>query len=158
MPSETSIRVSYCLAESLNSWFGQFVFLAVLLFCGVTLWVAGFDILYACQDAEFDKSQGLHSLPAVQGVPRALFTAAFTHACTALLFPMVGLAAGQGIVALAVSVVVGGVLVWEHKLISADNLSRINVAFFTLNGVISAVVFLGAWADLVLGSPWMVSL
>lgn len=131
---------------------------AVLLFCGVTLWVAGFDILYACQDAEFDRSQGLHSLPAVQGVPRALFTAAFTHACTALLFPMVGLAAGQGIVALAVSVVVGGVLVWEHKLISADNLSRINVAFFTLNGVISAVVFLGAWADLVLGSPWMVSL
>ena len=131
---------------------------AVLLFFGVTLWVAGFDILYACQDADFDKSQGLFSLPARQGVPRALFTAALTHACTAVLFPMVALAAGQGIVALFVSVVVGGVLVWEHKLISADDLSRINVAFFTLNGVISAAVFLGTWADLALGSRWMLSL
>ena len=63
---------------------------AVLLFFGVTLWVAGFDILYACQDAEFDKRQGLFSLPARQGVPRALFTAALTHACTAVLFPMFG--------------------------------------------------------------------
>jgi len=128
---------------------------AVLLFCGVTLWVAGFDILYACQDAEFDKNQGLSSLPAYQGVPRALFTAAVTHTCAALIFPMVGLAAGQGIVALGVSVLVGGVLVWEHKLISADDLSRINVAFFTLNGVIAAFVFLGTWADLAIGSPWM---
>ncbi|MDR3641636.1 MAG: UbiA-like polyprenyltransferase [Humidesulfovibrio sp.] len=128
---------------------------AVLLFFGVTLWVAGFDILYACQDAAFDKSQGLYSLPAYQGVPRALFTAAVTHACTALLFPMAALAAGQGIVALGVSVAVGGVLVWEHRLISADDLSRVNLAFFTLNGLISAVVFLGAWADLALGSPWM---
>ena len=128
---------------------------AVLLFCGVTLWVAGVDILYACQDAEFDKSQGLFSLPAQQGIPRALFTAAVTHACTAVLFPMVGLAAGQGIVALGICVMVGGVLVWEHRLISADDLSRVNVAFFTLNGVISAFVFLGTWADLALGSPWM---
>jgi 4-hydroxybenzoate polyprenyltransferase len=130
---------------------------AVLLFFGVTLWVAGFDILYACQDAAFDKSQGLYSLPAYQGVPRSLFTASMTHACTALLFPMAALEAGQGIVALGVSIVVGGVLVWEHRLISADDLSRVNTAFFTLNGVISAVVFLGTWADLVLGSPWMLT-
>jgi len=128
---------------------------AVLLFFGVTLWVAGFDILYACQDAAFDRSQKLYSLPAVQGVPRALFTSSFTHASTALLFPMVGLAAGLGMVALAFSVLVGGVLVWEHRLIKADDLSRINVAFFTLNGVISVFVFLGAWADLSIGSPWM---
>ena len=59
---------------------------------------------------------------------------------------------------LAVTLVIGCVLVWEHKLISAEDLSRINVAFFTLNGVISVGVFLGAWADLVLGSPWMVAL
>ncbi len=131
---------------------------AVLLFVGVTMWVAGFDILYSCQDVECDKRLGLHSLPADQGVSRALFTASLTHACAALLFPMAGLAAGQGIVALFVSVVIGGVLVWEHKLISPDDLSRINMAFFTLNGVISVGVFLGAWADLFLGSPWMVAL
>lgn len=131
---------------------------AVLLFCGVTMWVAGFDILYSCQDVECDKRQGLHSMPAEQGVPRALLLASLTHACAAVLFPMAAVAAGLGIVALFVSVVIGGVLVWEHKLISADDLSRINMAFFTLNGVISVGVFLGAWADLALGSPWMVAL
>lgn len=128
---------------------------AVLLFFAVTLWVAGFDILYACQDAEFDKSQGLNSLPAAQGVPRALFTSSVTHASAAMLFPMAGGAGGLGLVFLAVAVLIGGVLVWEHKLISAEDLSRVNVAFFTLNGVIAVFVFLGAWADLSLGSPWM---
>ncbi len=128
---------------------------AVLLFFAVTLWVAGFDILYACQDAAFDRSQGLFSLPAHQGVPRALFTAAATHASAALLFPMAGASGGLGLLFLGVSIVIGGVLVWEHKLISADDLSRVNVAFFTLNGVIAVFVFLGAWADLLLGSRWM---
>lgn len=128
---------------------------AVLLFFAVTLWVAGFDILYACQDEAFDRSQGLFSLPAHQGVPRALFTAAATHASAAMLFPMAGAAAGLGILFLAVSIIIGGVLVWEHRLIKPDDLSRINVAFFTLNGVIAVFVFLGAWADLSLGSPWM---
>jgi len=128
---------------------------AVLLFFAVTLWVAGFDILYACQDADFDRSQGLFSLPAHQGVPRALFTAAATHASAAVLFPMAGLAGGLGLLFLGVSIVIGGVLVWEHRLISTEDLSRINVAFFTMNGVIAMFVFLGAWADLTLGSPWM---
>jgi len=128
---------------------------AVLLFFAVTLWVAGFDILYACQDADFDRSQGLFSLPAHQGVPRALFTAAATHTGAAMLFPMAGMAAGLGMLFLAVTLVIGCVLVWEHKLISADDLSRINVAFFTLNGVIAMFVFIGAWADLWLGSPWV---
>ncbi len=128
---------------------------ALLLFFAVTLWVAGFDILYACQDAEFDRSQGLNSLPASQGVARALFTSSVTHASAALLFPMAATSGGLGMVALVVMVLVGGVLVWEHKLIKADDLSRVNVAFFTLNGVIAVFVFLGAWLDLFLGSPWM---
>jgi len=128
---------------------------AVLLFFAVTLWVAGFDILYACQDAEFDRKQGLFSLPAYQGVPRALFSSSWVHACSAMLFPMVGYAGGLGLLYTAVSLAVGAILVWEHRLISADDLSRVNVAFFTLNGVIAVFVFLGAWADLILGSPWM---
>jgi len=130
-------------------------FPAVILFFAVTLWVAGFDILYACQDADFDRSQGLFSLPAHQGVPRALFNAAAAHAAAAMLFPMAGAAAGLGLLFLVITLIIGGVLVWEHKLIKADDLSRINVAFFTLNGVIAVFVFLGAWADLSLGSPWL---
>jgi len=128
---------------------------AVLLFFAVTFWVAGFDILYACQDAAFDRDQGLFSLPAQQGVPRALFTSAWTHGAAALLFPMAGWYANLGLVYTVVTLLVGGILVWEHKLIKADDLSRVNVAFFTLNGVIAVFVFLGAWADLYLGSPWM---
>jgi len=127
---------------------------AVLLFFAVSFWVAGFDILYACQDADFDRSQGLFSLPASQGVPRALFASSWTHAAAALLFPMTGWYAGLGIVYSVVALLVGGILVWEHKLISPDDLSKVNVAFFTLNGVIAVFVFLGAWADLHLGSPW----
>jgi len=129
---------------------------AVLLFFAVTLWVAGFDILYACQDVDFDREQGLHSLPAVEGVPRALMTSSFIHACAALLFPMAGWLAGLGLIYLGVSVVVGGILVWEHRLISAEDLSRVNVAFFTLNGVISVGLFLGVWIDLALG-PYRLS-
>jgi 4-hydroxybenzoate polyprenyltransferase len=130
---------------------------AVLLFCAVSLWVAGFDILYACQDEEFDRSQGLFSLPAVQGVPRALFASSWTHAAAAMLFPMAGWYAGLGIIYAVVTLLVGGILVWEHKLIKADDLSRVNVAFFTLNGIIAVFVFLGAWADLALGSAWMLA-
>lgn len=128
---------------------------AVLLFFAVSFWVAGFDILYACQDADFDRSQGLFSLPAQQGLPRALFASAWTHGAAALLFPMVGWYAGLGLVYTLVTLVIGGILVWEHKLIQPGDLSRVNVAFFTLNGVIAVFVFLGAWADLSLGSPWM---
>ncbi|MBU1231078.1 MAG: putative 4-hydroxybenzoate polyprenyltransferase [Proteobacteria bacterium] len=128
---------------------------ALLLFFAVSLWVAGFDILYACQDEAFDRSQGLHSLPAAQGVPRALFASSWTHAAAALLFPMAGWYAGLGLLYTIVALLVGGILVWEHKLIRPDDLSQVNVAFFTLNGVIAVFVFLGAWADLALGSPWM---
>jgi len=124
---------------------------AVLLFFAVTLWVAGFDILYACQDADFDNSQGLFSLPARVGVPRALLASSWTHGCAALLFPMAGWAGGLGLVYLVVSIMVGGILVWEHKLIRPDDLSRVNVAFFTLNGAIAVFVFLGVWADLAIG-------
>lgn len=128
---------------------------AVLLFFAVSFWVAGFDILYACQDADFDRGQGLHSMPAHLGVPRALLASSLTHVGAAVLFPMAVQAGGLGILSLATTILVGGVLVWEHRLISAEDLSRVNVAFFTLNGVIAVFVFLGAWADLFLGSPWM---
>jgi 4-hydroxybenzoate polyprenyltransferase len=110
----------------------------LLLGSAVLFWVAGFDILYACQDAAFDAEHGLHSVPARLGVPASLRVAALCHAA------MVGLLVGLyfasphlGWVFLAGLVLIGGLLVYEHSLVRADDLTRVNRAFFHVNGVIS---------------------
>ena len=117
-----------------------FTDMAVPLLLGgaVAFWVAGFDILYACQDAAFDQDAGLHSVPARFGVPTSLRIAA---ACHAIMF---GLLAGLyfasphlGAVFLAGLAAVGVLLVYEHRLVRADDLTRVNRAFFHVNGVIS---------------------
>ena len=117
-----------------------FTDMAVPLLLGgaVAFWVAGFDILYACQDAAFDQDAGLHSVPARFGVPTSLRIAA---ACHAIMF---GLLAGLyfasphlGAVFLAGLAAVGALLVYEHRLVRADDLTRVNRAFFHVNGVIS---------------------
>lgn len=123
---------------------------AVLFLCGVTFWVAGFDILYACQDVTFDKENGLHSIPARFSVPTALTLSSFTHVNTTLFFLLAGWAAGLGWMYLLFWAVVSAVLVWEHRLIAPNDLSRINLAFFTLNGCIAIVLFAGVLADLFL--------
>jgi len=119
----------------------------VLLALGVTFWVGGFDILYACQDAEFDQNEGLHSLPAGKGVPIALALSTFSHVVTALFFLLAGWAAGAGIVYTGFCLAVAAILLFEHRLISADDLSRVNLAFFTLNGFIAVFFFAGAVID-----------
>ncbi|UTF50184.1 putative 4-hydroxybenzoate polyprenyltransferase [Desulfomicrobium sp. ZS1] len=119
----------------------------VLLALGVTFWVGGFDILYACQDAEFDQNEGLHSLPAGKGVPIALALSTFSHVVTALFFLLAGWAAGAGIVYTGFCLAVAAILLFEHRLISADDLSRVNLAFFTLNGFIAVFLFAGAVID-----------
>ena len=108
---------------------------------GVLFWLAGFDILYACQDADFDRSVGLHSIPADLGIPRALTIAVFCHANTAIFFLMGGVLAGLSLGWYLVWALITGILLWEHTLIKADDLSRINLAFFTLNGFV-ALAFL----------------
>lgn len=121
---------------------------AVILFCGVLFWVAGFDILYACQDADFDRRQGLHSLPADFGIPSALHLAFFSHVNAALFFGLAGWSASLGWVYALVWLVVSGVLLVEHRLVSADDLSRITLAFFTMNGVIAVLLCAGVLGDL----------
>ena len=121
---------------------------AVLLMLGVTLWVAGFDLLYACQDADFDRERGLWSMPARLGVPAALAFSTLSHAVAAACFLLAGWAAGLGWVYFLVALVVGIVLMAEHLLVRPDDLSRVNVAFFTMNGVISVALFLGVVVDL----------
>jgi len=119
----------------------------VLLGLGVTFWVGGFDILYACQDVEFDRSEGLYSLPSCHGVAAALALSTFSHVVTALMFLLAGWAAGAGIIFFGVCLAVAVVLLFEHRLISAHDMSRVNLAFFTLNGFVAVFLFAGAVVD-----------
>ncbi len=117
----------------------------------VVAWSGGFDILYSLQDAEFDKRHGLHSLPATVGVKRAISLARMLHVAAVLSLGVVVAAApygphGSASVALSTGVVaVAAMLVWEHRLVKADDLTKLDAAFFTMNGVIS-LVFLAAAA------------
>ncbi|MDC0336474.1 putative 4-hydroxybenzoate polyprenyltransferase [Pseudodesulfovibrio sp.] len=121
---------------------------AVMYFCGVAMWVAGFDLLYACQDADFDRERGLYSIPSRLGVPAALGISTLSHVVTAVFFLLAGWAAGLGVVYFLVTGAVGLILMAEHLLVKPDDMSRVNVAFFTMNGVIAVVLFLGVLIDL----------
>jgi 4-hydroxybenzoate polyprenyltransferase len=121
----------------------------ILLLTGVvTFWVGGFDVLYACQDCEFDAGYGLHSIPRHYGVPRALLAARMMHGVMLLLLIAVVSAFGLGKLAAAGIVVVALLIAYEHSLVSAQDLSKLNAAFFTMNGVISVVLFIFVAADL----------
>ena len=120
----------------------------LILTAAVTLWVAGFDILYSCQDYDFDRGAGLHSIPRAFGIRRALAIARFLHL---LMLGLMGLLVGAfhlGALAGVGVAVVALLLLYEHRLVSADDLSRLDAAFFTMNGVISIVFFMFVAADL----------
>jgi len=122
----------------------------LLLTAAVTFWVGGFDVLYACQDVDFDRAHCLNSVPQAWGVPRALWLARLLHmAMLGLLIALV-LAFGLGKIAFAGVAAVALLLAYEHSLVSARDLSRLNAAFFTMNGVISVVFFVFVAADLLL--------
>lgn len=123
---------------------------AVLLFFGVTFWVAGFDLLYACQDREFDRERGLHSIPARLGMNAALGISTLSHLVTGIFFILAGWAANLGPVYMVASLAIAAILLVEHRLISEDDMSRVNLAFFTLNGVISVLLFFAVALDLAL--------
>lgn len=123
---------------------------ASLFFCGVTFWVAGFDLLYAAQDETFDREQGLRSIPARFGLNAALLVSSLSHVMAALCFLLGGWAAGLGGIYFLVAGAVSVVLLWEHRLLSAEDMSRVNTAFFTLNGVIAVGLFAGVLLDLYL--------
>ena len=123
----------------------------ILLLTGVvTFWVSGFDVLYACQDCDFDISVNLHSLPRHYGVPRALLLARLMHAIMLLLLIAVIVVFGLGQLAIAGVIAVSILLIYEHSLVSSRDLSKLNAAFFTMNGVISVVLFIFIAADLLM--------
>lgn len=120
---------------------GQLSPIAVVLGIGAGLWVAGFDIIYACQDVETDRREKLHSMPADFGIPRALVVARWFHFgfLVALLVVSQMFDAGPWYyVAVAVTALS---LVYEHRLVSPNDLSKVNAAFFTTNGVVSVALF-----------------
>jgi 4-hydroxybenzoate polyprenyltransferase len=124
----------------------------LLLTAAVTFWVGGFDVLYACQDYEFDRQSGLHSIPRYIGIDGALAVARGFHVVMLLLLIALVIVFGLGKIAIAGVVAVALLLTYEHTLISPHDLSKLNAAFFTMNGVISIVFFAFIAADLLLRS------
>jgi len=124
---------------------------AVILMAGVTLWIGGFDIIYACQDMDIDRRDGLHSLPALLGPAAALWIARCAHAGTIVLLLMLGVVTGMGWLYLAGVAAVAVLLLVENLLVRADDFSRVNLAFFTVNGVVSLVLGAVAVIDVLLG-------
>jgi 4-hydroxybenzoate polyprenyltransferase len=114
----------------------------IALASAVATWVGGFDILYALQDVSFDRENGLYSVPSTFGEANALWIARVLHFITVVALATAGLGAGAGMLYYAGVVVAAVLLLYEHSLVKTDDFSRLDAAFFTMNGVIS-IVFLG---------------
>lgn len=115
---------------------------AWLLLAIVTTWIAGFDLIYACQDVDFDRSEGLHAVPALYGVAAALRFSAVLHALTTILLVALGALMGLAWPYWFGSAITAGLLAYEHAIIEPDDLSRLDIAFFNINGIISLTLFI----------------
>jgi 4-hydroxybenzoate polyprenyltransferase len=122
----------------------------LLLTAGVTFWVGGFDVLYACQDFDFDREAGLHSIPRYCGIPGALWIARAFHAIMVGLLVALVISFGMGMLAMCGVAAVVLLLLYEHSLVKSDDLSKLNAAFFTMNGIISVLFFVFVAADLLI--------
>ena len=114
----------------------------LLLSLVVFMWTAGFDVMYACQDYEFDKKAGLRSIPARFGIKNSLWIARLFHLQAFIALLLLYLVTGLGWPAFAGVLLVGALLVYQHTLVSAKNLSRMNAAFFTTNAFVSIILFI----------------
>ena len=134
--------------------FGDRTWAPFSLGLAVAAWVAGFDVLYACQDEAFDRQHGLFSLPALWGARSAMWGARLLHAFAVVGFFVFGWLAPLGTAYLAGTALAAALLVWQHRLLRPADLSRIDMAFFTANGTIAAVMFAAGCLDLyVFGRP-----
>lgn len=112
----------------------------LLLSLVVLLWTAGFDVLYACQDYDFDRREGLKSIPARFGIGRALWVARALHAAAFLALAGLFVVTQLGPLAFAGVIATGALLVYQHRLVRADDLGRLNAAFFTTNAFVSVIL------------------
>ena len=129
---------------------GQFDWTPIILCCVVLLWTAGFDIIYACQDVNFDRKHGLHSIPARIGIRWALWVSSALHVIAVLLLFGIPLLTELGLFYYIGVGIVVLIFIYEHAIVKPDDLSRVNLAFFTLNGMISLVLMALSIADILL--------
>ena len=129
---------------------GDLGLVPVLLFLGVTLWVGGFDLIYACLDVDFDDEEDIHSLPRLLGVKGALIVSALAHLGTMACFFAAGMAFGLGALYWIALAAAGCLLFWEHWIVRPDDLSRVDISFFNLNAWVSVVIATGAVADVLI--------
>ena len=129
---------------------GSFDLRILLLTGAVVFWGAGFDILYSCQDYEFDRASELFSVPKAFGISKALIIARLFHVIALLLLAAMVVAFGLGKIAMIGAGIVALLLIYEHSLVKHDDLSRVNAAFFTMNGLISMGFLFFVAADLLL--------
>jgi len=141
MGAWAAIRGSLFTYDDLPAW---------ILLATVTLWIGGFDIIYACQDVQFDRQNGLQSIPARFGIPFALRLSSICHFLTVLLLLGLGLFLGFSWLYWIGMTIIVALLIWEHLLVKPDDLSNINIAFFNINGYISITLFLS-----ILGSIYL---
>ena len=136
-----AVRGSFFTPDDLPAW---------LLIGAVMFWIAGFDLIYACQDYDHDVAEGLHAWPAQHGIASALALAKLNHVAFMILLVLAGLAAGMAWPYYVAALIVAGMLVYEHRLVAPDDLSRVNVAFFNMNSYIALTIFAGTFLSLVL--------
>lgn len=136
-----AVRGSLTTQADLPAW---------LLLGVVTLWIGGFDLIYACQDVDFDRQYGLHSIPANAGVAYALRLSAICHAVMILLLVGLGAACGLSWPYWLAILLVAGLIVYEHRLVSPQDLSKVNLAFFNVNSYISVLLFGGVLINILL--------
>jgi 4-hydroxybenzoate polyprenyltransferase len=136
-----AVRGSAFTAEDLPAW---------LLMFAVTCWIAGFDLIYACQDVEHDRREGLYSWPSRTSIASALMVAKVNHVLTILLLAVLGLVVPLGWPYWAALVIVAGLLAYENSIVKPDDLSRVNVAFFNINSYIAVTLFVGTFLALII--------
>jgi 4-hydroxybenzoate polyprenyltransferase len=129
---------------------GSFAVLPLFFSCAVLFWVSGFDIIYALQDVDFDRSQKLRSLPVVLGTKNALRLSSYFHVATTACLIAAGIFGSFGILYWAGCMLFSGLLIYQHTLVKHDDLSKVNLAFFTANGLGSIVLSIFVILDLLI--------
>jgi 4-hydroxybenzoate polyprenyltransferase len=127
---------------------GHFDAPALVLWLALTVWIAGFDLIYACQDVEFDRAHGLYSVPARFGIPAAIWGARICHTVVTALLVWYAVVTDAGGFFWVGLMIVAGAFVYEHNIVRPHDLSRLNRAFFSVNGFIGIALFVCALLDL----------
>ncbi|NMO96970.1 UbiA-like polyprenyltransferase [Paenibacillus lemnae] len=128
---------------------GQMDWKAIVFYIALAFWTAGFDVVYACQDEDFDRKEGLHSIPSRFGLHKALWFARGFHILTAVGFIVLWLVTPLGLWYLAGAMIACGILFYQHYILSPKDMSRLQTAFFTMNSTLSIILFVFTCIDLV---------